>query len=279
MTVESTAAAHRPHASAALGAELGRGAHCVVYALACGKVALKLIKRGDAHRALQTELALLERSVAHAHVVQVLGQNAAEGWLAMELVDGFNLAQVLERHGALSQPQLVRAVSDVVAGLAALHAHGAPHRDLKPSNVMQERATQRCKLVDWIGRAAEEASLAEGKPVGTPVFMAPEVAGRPHRHGLASDSWALGCTVLNLASGRLPWADADAHGRTNEFMAMWRAAHGHAPPHDGAGWSAELRAFVARCFEPDPARRAHARELREEPLLVSWLVCPDRVAA
>jgi serine/threonine protein kinase len=87
-------------------------------------------------------------------------------------------------------------VSDVVAGLAALHAHGSPHRDLKPSNVMQQRSTQRCKLIDWIGRAAEDASLARSKPVGTPVFMAPEVAGAPHRHGLASDSWALGCTVL-----------------------------------------------------------------------------------
>jgi serine/threonine protein kinase len=130
MTVESTAAAHRPHASAEFDTEIGRGAHCVVYALACVKVTLKLSKRCDAHKALQTELALLERSVAHAHVVQVLGQNAAEGWLAMELVDGLSLAQVLELHGSLSQPQLVRAVSDVVAGLASLHAHGAPHRDL-----------------------------------------------------------------------------------------------------------------------------------------------------
>ena len=124
-----------------------------------------------------------------------------------------------------------------------------------------------CKLINWIGHAAEDASLAHGKSVGTPVFMVTEVAGAPHRHGLASDTWALGCTVLNLASGRLPWADADAHGRTNEFMAMWRAAHGQAPPRDESAWSPELRAFVARSFEPDPARRALARELRQDPLL------------
>lgn len=248
----------------ALGAELGRGAHAVVYALSCGKVAIKLSR---ARAGLRAELALAERTVAHAHVVEVLAQNAAEGWLTMELVDGWSLARVLECEGALRGQKLVLAVRDVVAGLAALHAHGAPHRDLKPGNVLQERASQRCKLVDWIGRAEEEASLAQGKPVGTPVFMAPEVAGRPHRHGLASDSWALGCTVLNLASGRLPWADADAHGRTNEFMAMWRTAHGHAPPRDETGWPAELRRFVARCFEPDAAVRAQARELLREPLL------------
>ena len=246
------------------GAELGRGAHAVVYALS-GTVALKLSLR----RALHDELVGMEEGhahvVQHAHVVRILARGV--GWLAMELVDGCSLAHVLEREGSLQQPRLARAVSDVVAGLATLHAHGSPHRDLKPSNVLQERSTQRCKLIDWIGRAAEDASLARGKPVGTPVFMAPEVAGAPHRHGLASDTWALGCTVINLASGRLPWADADAHGRTNEFMAMWLAAHGQAPPRDESAWSPELSAFVVRCFEPDPARRALARELRQEQLL------------
>jgi mitogen-activated protein kinase kinase kinase len=133
--------------------------------------------------------------------------------------------------------------------------------------VLQERSTQRCKLTDWIGREAESASVAQGKPVGTPVFMAPEVAGAPHRHAFASDSWALGCTVLNLVSGRLPWSGADAHGRTDAFMAMWRAAHGHAPPRDESRWTAELRGFVARCFEPDPSVRALPPALLAEPLL------------
>ena len=242
-----------------LGAEVGRGAHSVVYALS-ESVALKLSRRQMLDDELQDFAPL-----RHAHVVRVLATGA--GWLAMELVDGCSLARVLDLQGALAQPLLAPVVRDVVDGLAALHSHGCLHRDLKPSNVLQELSTRRCKLIDWIGCAAENASLARGKPVGTPVFMAPEVAGAPHRHELVSDTWALGCTVLNLASGRLPWADADAHGRTNEFMAMWRAAHGQAPPHDGAEWSAELRAFVARCFEPDPARRALARELRADPLL------------
>jgi hypothetical protein len=47
-------------------------------------------------------------------------------------------------------------------------------------------------------------------------------------------------------------------------MAMWLAAHGQAPPRDESAWSPELSAFVVRCFEPDPARRALARELLQE---------------
>jgi len=231
--------------------EVGRGADAVVYALPGAKVALKVFHRRDA---LRDELS--RACVMHAHVVRVLALDMAEGWMTMEMVAGPSLAQVVERDGSMRGRALRRAVQDVLSGLQALHAHGEPHRDLKPSNVLQERSTQRCKLTDWIGREAESASVAQGKPVGTPVFMAPEVAGAPHRHAFASDSWALGCTVLNLVSGRLPWSGADAHGRTDAFMAMWRAAHGHAPPRDESRWTAELRGFVARCFEPDPCVRA-----------------------
>ena len=253
------------------GVELGRGAHAVVYSVrGCdgSMIAVKQFRRrATEHARGEEEFVFAHRCLAHAHVVRVLALDAAEGWLAMELVDGCSLAEVMDNSGALREEHIVYAVTDVLAGLTAFHEHGVPHRDVKPGNVMQDRRSGRCKLVDWIGQAAEDESLRQGKPVGTPVFMAPEVAGRPHRHGIASDTWALGCMVVNLASGRLPWAEADTLGRTNEFMAMWRAAQGHAPPHNGAGWSAELRAFVARCFEPDPARRAHAHELRQDPLL------------
>lgn len=245
--------------------KLGQGAEAVVYALKGGNVALKVFKRQDTLLEALTEV---ERHVSHVHVVRVLGLNSAAGWLAMECVDGCSLEKVLERDGSLQGLRLAKAVSDVLQGIMAFHAHGIPHRDVKPGNVMQERRSGLCKLVDWIGQAAEDASVALGKPVGTPVFMAPEVAKMPHRHCLASDIWSLGCTIVNLSSGRLPWANADSHGRTNEFMAMWRTAHGHAPPHDASGWSPRLKDFVSLCFEPDPALRTNSQELHKKLLLV-----------
>ena len=112
-------------------------------------------------------------------------------------------------------------------------------------------------MTDWIGLAAENASLVFGKTVGTrtPLFMAPEVAGMPHKHCVASDTWALGCTIVNMMSGRLPWADTDCLGRTNEFMVMWLVANGKAPPYDINLYSPRLASLLVLCFKPDKDQR------------------------
>jgi len=247
------------------GVELGRGSEAVVYLRRCGEVAMKLFRKPS--RAC-SELSFIEMNLDHARIVRVLAQDVKAGWLAMECIKGYSLAEVIQRNGQLGEKHLVSILADVLDGLTVFHAHNMPHRDLKPSNVMQEWASGRCKIIDWIGQAAEEHSVALGKPVGSPLFMAPEVTRPPHRHCLASDSWALGCTVVNLASGRLPWAEADFYGHTNELMAMWRTAHGDFPPHDASTWTWELRQFMSLCFESDPQNRALAVELRAQPVFV-----------
>ena len=247
------------------GVELGRGAEAVVYLRRCGKVAMKLFHKPSS---VYSELSFMEMHLHHERIVRVLAQDVEAGWLAMECIKGISLADVIQRNGQMGEKRVVSILADVLDGLTVFHAHNMPHRDMKPSNVMQEWQSGRCKIIDWIGQAAEEHSLALGKPVGSPLFMAPEVTRPPHRHCLASDSWALGCTVVNLASGRLPWAEADFHGRTNEWMAMWRTAHGDFPPHDTSGWTCELRHFMSLCFETEPRNRALAVELRAQPVFV-----------
>ncbi len=58
---------------------------------------------------------------------------------------------------------------------------------------------------------------------------------------------------------------------STEPYLLWKSAHGLAPPHDAAEWSPALAAFVARCFEPDPGRRARARELRGDGLFAKFI--------
>ena len=255
---------------------IGKGAHSTVYK--CKQrsgdgsyIAVKcFLSPGDREAATspkaQAEFSNAKSLFVHVNLVRVLALDLAGGCLAMEFVDGGSLEDALARAGPMSEGRATRALAHVLEGLAILHAHGCPHRDVKPANIVVDTCTDTFKLCDWIGSEAEEASLALGKPVGTPLFMAPEVAGCPHRHCISSDTWALGCTILNLITGRLPWEGADAHGRTNEFMALWLTSQGHAPPYDTHAMSPALSSFVALCFEPSTLLRPCAAELRGHDL-------------
>ena len=130
------------------------------------------------------------------------------------------------------------------------------------------KRTNSFKLCDWIGEEEEKVRVEQtGRPVGTPVFLAPEVARSPHRHcgEGKSDIWGLGCTVLNLVTGRLPWEGTDAHGRTNEFMVMFKTAYGHAPPmvtpYDPREPDQPLAHFLGLCLEPAATKRPRASAL------------------
>ena len=249
---------------------LGGGSQAVVFTQN-GLTAVKIFRPRalcSATSALaQQEFLFAQRWLAHPNIVRVFELDLTNGSLAMEYVDGGSLADILDREGALAERCIVPVLAGIIAGLSRMHEHNVLHRDVKPSNVLIDMRTGASKLTDWIGLGAETASLLLGKPVGTPVFMAPEVAGKPHTHKVVSDTWSLGCTVVNMASGQLPWADTDAHGRTNEFTAMWLTAEGKAPTFDASRWSPELAAFVALCFEPDPCRRPCAQDLHKHALM------------
>jgi len=246
--------------------ELGRGAHARVLRrknVCGGDIAVKYFRK---EMPALEDFAFATKLLVHTHVVQLFTLNATQGWLSMTAVDCFSQDVVLLRTGPLQEQQIVAVLADVTAGLAVFHAHGVPHRDVKPGNIMQDSRTAQCKLIDWIGQHQESCSLRMGMPVGTPVFMSPEVAGFPHTHCVESDTWAVGCTVLNLSTGKLPWANADKHGRSNEFMAMWLAAQGRAPPHDSSRWSPRMRVFVSRCFQPNRELRAKAQDLQADAI-------------
>ncbi len=266
----------RPSSVLRRGTIVGQGAHSTVYK--CKQrsgdgsyIAVKcFLSREDREAATspkaQAEFSNAKSLFVHVNIVRMLALDLDGGCLAMEFVDGGSLEDALARAGPMPERRVTRVLAHVLEGLMFLHAHGCPHRDVKPANIVLDTCTDTFKLCDWIGSEAEEASLALGKPVGTPLFMAPEVAGCPHRHCISSDTWAFGCTILNLISGRLPWEGADSHGRTNEFMALWLTSQGHAPPHDTHAMSPALGSLVALCFESSKLLRPCAAELRNHEL-------------
>ena len=93
---------------------------------------------------------------------------------------------------------------------------------------------------------------------GTPMYMSPEVIkgqneGRPG----AIDVWSLGCVILEMVTGRRPWASLD-----NEWAIMFNIAQGHPPQLPTRDqMSPEGIEFLRICFLRDPGKRATATEL------------------
>jgi len=141
--------------------------------------------------------------------------------LVMDYVDGITLRRILRRRHGLELPRDV--VLEVGAGvLEALHyihtltdpegnAQGFIHRDVKPGNVMLTRQGQ-LKVMDFgVARLEDEARTVAGELRGTIAYMAPEQA-RGEPVGPATDQFATGLLILEMATGRRAWGDGKATG-------------------------------------------------------------------
>lgn len=100
---------------------------------------------------------------------------------------------------------------------------------------------------------------------GTPMYMSPEaIKGTNEGRQGAIDVWSLGCVILEMSTGRRPWASLD-----NEWAIMYNIAQGNPPQLPSRDQlSPEGIDFLKRCFEKDPRRRASAAEL----LQCEWIM-------
>lgn len=115
------------------------------------------------------------------------------------------------------------------------------------------------------GTAAGRIPGKQKSMTGTPMYMSPEVikGSNEGRQG-AIDIWSLGCVILEMSTGRRPWASLD-----NEWAIMYNIAQGNPPQLPSKDQlSPEGIEFLKRCFDKDPRRRASAAEL----LQCDWIM-------
>jgi serine/threonine protein kinase len=148
-----------------------------------------------------------------AHVVDVFEHGEWEGtpFIAMEFLDGEDLATRLERLGRLSPTDTYRIVAHIARALARAHAYGIVHRDLKPENVFLVPGDdgEIAKVLDFGIAKHDQYSLTDkatktGSLLGTPYYMSPEQArgkGIDHR----SDLWSLGVIAFQCLTGAPPF--------------------------------------------------------------------------
>jgi serine/threonine-protein kinase len=246
------------------------------------RVALKLLDR-DAGRTAR--FAARERRIlaalSHPNITAFVdaGNDQGRGWLAMEYVGGEPLLAYCRRHD-LDLPARVHLFDQVCAAVAHAHAQLVVHRDLKPSNVLVT-TDGTVKLLDFGIALALDADDGEAVPtrVFTPEYAAPEQL-RGERAGTATDVYALGLMLYELAAGRrLPTlqARADADWTTTELVRFATVASPSGTAVSYIDPKAVLRALhgdlgriVAHALAFDPVRRyASVALLRDD--LQRWL--------
>jgi len=223
------------------GRELGRGSIGVVH-VACDlarggrEVALKEAHQSaaDGGRILRMERNLLE-DLDHPHIVRLEDSFTRNGStvLVLELMLGENLATYVERSAPLLESQAIRLCVQMLSAVEYLHGLGIVHRDLKAQNlVFAEASCHTLKLLDF-GAATMQGDSVLSDIVGTPGYMAPEVAeGRAYDN--ACDMWSLGAIVFLLLTGCIG-ADAE-----HPFL---------------KARSADARSFVRRLLSVNPKDR------------------------
>jgi serine/threonine-protein kinase len=140
-------------------------------------------------------------------------------YYVMELLDGMDLESLVREHGPLPPGRAIYLLRQVCESLEEAHAHGLVHRDIKPANIHVGRLGLQhdfVKVLDFglvksAAGAGGEHSLATvaGLVVGTPAYMAPEVALGDPVDGRA-DLYALGCVAYYLLTGLLVFEAASA---------------------------------------------------------------------
>lgn len=194
------------------------------------------------------------KSVEHprlpAYIDLIEDDDSGARALVMTHVPGDNLADVLRREGPLQEAALWGLVVDVADVLRALHGQPSPlvHRDLKPQNLIR-RPDGNIAVVD-LGGVGHARGTAGSTVVGTFGYMAPEQLYGTS--STATDMYALGATLLTLATGTEP-EDQPRKGL--------RIDVDQAAPH----LSAPLRELLKKLLSPEPEQRPHdALELEKE---------------
>jgi hypothetical protein len=284
-----------------LGELLGRGGMGEVYKafhrMLARPAAIKLIRpemlggtdaavaaRAIARFRREAEAAARLRS---AHTVDLYDFGVTEDqtlYLVMEFLEGMDLESLVRQYGPMPAPRVVHVLRQVCDSLEEAHARGLVHRDIKPANIHIGRVGCRedfVKVLDFglvktaaVG-AAQSLATMEGVIMGTPAYMAPEMALGDDVDA-RTDLYALGCVAYYLLTGQQVFTgDTVMKVITQHLQAV------PVPPSQRTGLPlpATLEHIVLACLAKKPEDRPqNARQLAQSLDTIDGMTWDDEEA-
>jgi serine/threonine-protein kinase len=189
-------------------------------------------------------------------------------YLAMELLDGEDLADLLGREGRVNPISALSMILPIAHALATAHENGIVHRDVKPENIFLANIEQglQPKLLDFgIARFTDRTQRLTfaGAVMGTPDYLSPQVA-KGEIANWSADQWALCVVLYELVTGRCPF-------QGHNYYELVRSIINDEPPALGeyGAHEPQLEAVIMRGLEKDVDRRwGSMRELGQQ--LAQW---------
>ncbi|XP_061574863.1 mitogen-activated protein kinase kinase kinase kinase 5-like [Cololabis saira] len=239
--------------------------------------AIKVIKMEpeDDFSIIQQEIVIV-KSCKHPNIVAYYGSyiRANKLWICMEFCGGGSLQDIYHVTGPLSEPQIAYICREMLQGLDYLHAQKKIHRDIKGANILLNDHGE-VKLADFGISAQITATLARRMSfIGTPYWMAPEVAAVEIKGGYNElcDIWSVGITAIELAELQPPMFDV--HPLRVLFL---MSKSGYQPPKlkDKSKWSSTFYNFVKAMLVRNPKKRPSASKMLSHMFLTQQCLNKD----
>ena len=193
----------------------------------------------------------------HPNVVGVFDRGEHEGtyYIAMELLDGHTLKDIVATEAPLPQERVIDLGLQILQAAGFAHSHGVIHRDFKPHNVIVDQVGH-AKVTDFgIARAGASEMTETGSIMGTAQYLSPEQA-QWHAVTATSDIYSIGVMLYELLAGRLPF-----EGDSAVAVALKHLSEAPAPISQ---WRPDvhpaLEAVVMAALAKDPGQRWQSAE-------------------
>jgi serine/threonine protein kinase len=170
--------------------------------------------------------AIIQAKLNHPHIVSVF-DFIADGeryGLVMEFLDGQPLDRLLAAHGGrLPHARATNIMRQVLGAVGVAHAQGLVHRDIKPSNiaVLNVGGDDFAKIMDFgVAKVlgSEKQRTATGARIGTLAYMSPEQLTKPKDVDHRTDIYALGVTLYEMLTGRVPFDGDTEYGLMRQII-------------------------------------------------------------